>query len=149
MAARKKVPQANNPAGYSGTPLVKKLGIKPQECVLTFGAPAGFAKTLGPLPEGARLDALVKSKSGTCDRLIVFVNSRKELRERLDIVDVPIRLGLTAWIAWPKKSSGIVTDLTEDGIREEILPRGFVDTKVCAIDATWSGLRISARRTSA
>jgi hypothetical protein len=133
-------------AGYSGTPLPKKLEIKEGTRVAVVGAPADFAATLGPLPRGAKLQRGIGR--GTRDLTIWFVTSRRQLEGDLRRnapardVDRPGHL----WIAWPKKASGMVTDLTEDVLREIILPFGMVDRKVCAIDQTWSGLLFSWRR---
>ena len=128
-------------AGYSGTPLPKKLGVKPGSTLATVNAPPDFAATLGPLEDVAlRGDA-----RGRWDLLILFVTSRRELERRLP--GVVRSLGQRSfWIAWPKRSSGVATDLTEDTLREIALPLGVVDYKVCAIDGTWSGLKFASRR---
>jgi hypothetical protein len=132
-------------AGYSGTPLPKKLEIKEGTQVALVGAPADFAKMLGKLPAGARLH---KGVGRTRHLTIWFVTSRKQLEGDLRRIapssegDAPGHM----WIAWPKKSSGVKTDLTEDVLREVILPTGMVDRKVCAVDETWSGLLFSWRR---
>jgi hypothetical protein len=133
-------------AGYSGTPLPKKLEIKEGARVALVGAPAEFAKTLGALPRGATLQRGLGR--GPRDLTIWFVTSRKQLEGDLPR-NAPPREGERPghlWIAWPKKSSGMVTDVTEDVLREVILPFGLVDRKVCAIDETWSGLLFSWRR---
>jgi hypothetical protein len=125
-------------AGYSGTPLPKKLGIKPGSTIALVGAPAGFE--VGELPEDAsvRLDA-----RGRADLVVWFVRSRRELRpERL----ARLADGRPLWIAWPKRASGVETDLTENVVRDAGLAQGLVDTKVCAIDETWSGLLFWRRR---
>jgi hypothetical protein len=129
-------------AGYSGTPLPKKLEIREGTRVATVGAPADFAKTLGPLPAGA---AIGKGLRSPRDLTIWFVTSRRQLQGDLRRV-VPGRGEGSLWVAWPKKASGVKTDVTEDVLREVILPHGLVDRKVCAIDATWSGLLFSWRR---
>ena len=130
-------------AGYSGTPLPKKLEIKDGTRVATVGAPAEFSTTLGALPAGARLHrGLVAPR----DLTIWFVTSRKHLEGDLHRV-MPAKGEGSLWIAWPKKASGMKSDVTEDVLREVILPLGMVDRKVCAIDATWSGLLFSWRRT--
>jgi hypothetical protein len=133
-------------AGYSGTPLPKKLEIKEGTRVALVGAPADFAKTLGALPVGAKL----RRGLGTAarDLTIWFVTSRRQLEGDLRRNAPPRDAGQPGhlWIAWPKKSSGVATDLTEDVLREVILPFGLVDRKVCAIDQTWSGLLFSWRR---
>lgn len=130
-------------AGYSGTPLPKKLEIKIRSRVATLGAPADFAEILGALPEGARLK---RGLAGPRDLTIWFVTSRRQLEGNIQRV-LPVKGEGSLWIAWPKRASGKKTDVTEDVLREVILPHGLVDRKVCAIDATWSGLLFSWRRT--
>ena len=133
------------PAGYSGTPLPKKLEIKEGSRVALVGAPTEFSKTLGALPDGAKLHrGIVNGRSLT----IWFVTSRKQLEGDLQRIMPPKGEG-SLWIAWPKKASGMKTDLTEDVLRDVILPRGMVDRKVCAIDQTWSGLLFSWRKSKA
>ena len=129
-------------AGYSGTPLPKKLEIKAGTRVSTVGAPADFAQTLGQLPAGAKLQRGVRSAR---DLTIWFITSRKQLEGDLRRV-IPEKGQGSLWVAWPKQASGVKTDVTEDVLREVILPHGLVDRKVCAIDATWSGLLFSWRR---
>ena len=134
---------ASNLAGYSGTPLPKKLGIKPGRTVALVGAPRDFARTLGRLPAGARLR---RGAIGARDLTIWFTASRKNLDSNLarlarEIGDTPM------WIAWPKQTSGMKTDLREQGVRAAGLAAGLVDYKVCAIDATWSGLLFRRRKT--
>ncbi|MFL5307088.1 MAG: DUF3052 domain-containing protein [Polyangia bacterium] len=129
-------------AGYSGTPLPKKLGIKPAARVALVNAPADFADTLGELPPGVTPAPL---KRGPYDVIVLFALNEKALarglaaaRDRLDPAG-----GL--WVAWPKKASGIPTDVTEQEVRRRGLATGLVDNKVCAIDDTWSGLRFVVR----
>jgi hypothetical protein len=141
VAKAKRPPAAG--AGYSGTPLPKKLGIREGMRVVVSGAPEGFEKTLGALPPGARID---HGGRGARALTICFVTSRKALQRALPANALQLYDG-GLWIAWPKKSSGVATDVTEDVLRAEVLPRGLVDHKVCAIDATWSGLRFAPRRT--
>jgi hypothetical protein len=129
-------------AGYSGTPLPKKLEIKERTRVATVGAPVDFAKTLGALPAGATLKRGVAAPR---DLTIWFVTSRRQLEGDLPRV-IPAKGHGSLWVAWPKKASGLKTDVTEDVLREVILPHGLVDRKVCAIDATWSGLLFSWRK---
>ena len=132
-------------AGYSGTPLPQKLGIKENHTVAILGAPTGFDRTLGVLPTGAAVTTKLAGKT-LLDVVIVFVTKQGELAKK--IADVRPRMNPAAglWIAWPKKSSGVVTDMTEQLIRDVALPTGLVDNKVCAIDETWSGLRLVIRR---
>jgi hypothetical protein len=135
------------PAGYSGTPLAKKLGIRAGHRVLVDGAPEGFeTDTLGPLPDGA----LVHRRAGRAayDVVLVFRESRLALERTLDrdIARAAPPAG-RLWIAWPKRASGVVTDLSDGVVREAGLAAGVVDTKVCAIDVTWSGLMFVRRLT--
>jgi hypothetical protein len=129
-------------AGYAGTPLPQKLGIKEGHLVGTIEAPRGFATTLGALPTGARV---VENAAAKRDVVIAFVRRRAELEAGLPGWTRAIHPAGALWIAWPKKASGVVTDLVEDTIRDVALPTGLVDNKVCAIDATWSGLRLVVR----
>jgi hypothetical protein len=131
------------PAGYSGTPLAKKLGIKSGHTVALLGAPKGFVRELDGLPDGVT----VRSRAAATANVIVsFHASRADLEGRvaklLDALDVDGGL----WIAWPKKTSKVPTDITEDTVREVFLPLGLVDNKVCAIDDVWSGLRVVWRK---
>jgi hypothetical protein len=132
-------------AGYSGTPLPQKLGIKENHRVAVLSAPAGFAKTLGTLPTGAAVATKTATKA-TYDVFVVFVTKRADLVKAIDKLRKHMEPAAGLWIAWPKKSSGVATDITEDTIREVALPTGLVDNKVCAIDETWSGLRLVIRR---
>ena len=131
------------PAGYSGTPLPKKLGIRQGDTVAILGAPDGFDATLGSLPAGTTIRRRAR---GLADVVVSFHTGRAELEARvprlLEVLDVDGGL----WVAWPKRASGVPTDLTEDSMREIFLPLGLVDNKVCAIDETWSGLRMVWRK---
>jgi hypothetical protein len=129
-------------AGYSGTPLPQKLGIKPTSTAGLIGAPDDFANTLGALPAGAKL---VRAPKDRVDLVVWFVTTRQGLAGNLARVARLAGAG-GLWIAWPKKSSGVPSDLTEDVLREVILPTGLVDVKVCAIDQTWSGLKFLRRQ---
>ncbi len=134
--------------GYSGTPLPKKLGIKEGTRLAVVHAPEGFDATLGELPAEAQW--LSRPKPGI-DVVIGFFTSRDALvREWAKLTSAVAPAG-TVWVAWPKKSSPnkssrLATDITEDVLRELLLPTGWVDNKVCAIDDTWSGLRFALRR---
>jgi hypothetical protein len=131
------------PAGYSGTPLPRKLGIKPGHRVALLGAPDGFeADTLGELPDGV---GVVRRAGGEADVIVSFHTSRAELEGRLPALRAMMEPAAGLWIAWPKRASKVPTDMTEDVVREIALPTGLVDNKVCAIDATWSGLRLVIR----
>lgn len=128
-------------AGYSGTPLARKLGIREGYSVGTIHAPDDFATLLAPLPEGATMHP---SATGA-DVTVLFTRSRAQLEAELeDVAKLMGRGGV--WVAWPKRASKIQTDVTEDVVREIALPMGLVDIKVCAIDETWSGLRLVWRR---
>jgi len=129
-------------AGYSGTPLPKKLGIKPGSVVALVAAPADFDATLGTLPEGADLRA---SGRGKRDLTICFVRSRRDLERRLKSLVKASEQG-HVWIAWPKKASSMKTDLTQTFVRQTGLDAGLVDFKICAVDETWSGLCFALRR---
>lgn len=130
-------------AGYSGTPLPRKLGLTAEQRVAVLGAPAGFIDLLGELPPGIELR---NSARGKLDLAILFTRRRRELERRIDALGRAIHPDGGLWIAWPKRSSGVTTDMTEDVVRELALPLGLVDNKVCAIDETWSGLRVVWRR---
>ena len=129
-------------AGYSGTPLPRKLGIKPQARVALIGAPYDFDEVLGELPPGV---SVRRRARGTFDVIVVFVQKRSELERRLPVLKKALDQAGGLWVAWPKRSSGVATDLGEGMVRELGLASGLVDNKVCAIDATWSGLRFVYR----
>jgi hypothetical protein len=131
------------PAGYSGTPLPKKLGIKPEARVAFVRAPADFAATLGDLPTGADVR---RQARGPLDVVVYFTVRRTELERRIGGLMAALDPAGGLWIAWPKRASGVETDMTEDVVRDVALPLGLVDNKVCAIDATWSALRLVIRR---
>ena len=130
-------------AGYSGTPLVTKLGIKGGHRVLVLGAPAGFRDTLGALPDGVRQST--RHGAGPWDVVVVFVKTRAMLATRMKALRAVLQPNGGLWAAWPKKSSGMKTHVTEDSVRAVAFPLGLVDNKVCAIDETWSGLRCVIR----
>ena len=130
-------------AGYSGTPLPQKLGIKEGHRVAVVGAPRGFA--LGALPVGTHLQRSLAGKAAL-DVLVVFVTRRADLVTRIATCRPRMQPAAGLWIAWPKRASGMATDITEDTVREVALPTGLVDNKVCAIDSTWSGLRLVIRK---
>jgi hypothetical protein len=130
-------------SGYSGTPLPRKLGIKPGHRLLLRDAPDGFeAETLGELPDGVEVQ---RSARGKADVIVAFHLRRDELAERMPALRELMEPAAGLWIAWPKRASGVATDLTEDVVRELALANTLVDNKVCAIDATWSGLRLVIR----
>jgi hypothetical protein len=131
-------------AGYSGTPLPQKLGIKDGHRVALVGAPAGFTRTLGRLPAGATTQTGLGGKD-VLDVVVVFVTEQADLLDQVAAARPRMAQAGGLWIAWPKKSSGVATDVTENVIRDVALPTGLVDNKVCAIDDTWSGLRLVIR----
>lgn len=132
----------SNLAGYAGTPLPRKLGIKPGATVALVGAPRNFESTLGPVPAGT---AFRRRARGRCDLVLWFVRSRKDLTQRIGKM-----AGLMGpdglWICWPKRASGLATDLTAHHVRAAGLDQGLVDYKIAAIDPTWSGLKFAWRR---
>ncbi|MGI5247456.1 DUF3052 domain-containing protein [Dactylosporangium sp. CA-139066] len=124
-------------AGYSGTPLPKKLGVHAGHRVLLDGAPAGFELTDLPV------DVLLHRRSapGLYDIIVLFCPNSSRLRRRWPVLHRLTPPAGALWVAWPKRSSGLATDLDENGVREYALANGRVDVKVCAIDDTWSGLK--------
>ena len=131
------------PAGYSGTPLAKKLGIRPGDTVTLVGAPQGFEDELEGLPDGVTLR---RRAGGNPEVVILFTTKATDLERRFEPLAKSIFPAGSLWIAWPKKSSRVPTDLDENRLRDIGLPLGVVDNKVCAIDATWSGLRFVWRK---
>jgi hypothetical protein len=130
-------------AGYSGTPLPQKLGIKPGLMVVTINAPANYRRLLGQIPDSVTFSERLKSGSSFVH---LFTSRRSEMQKKMSILRDKISDNGAIWVSWPKKSSGISTDVTEDVIREIALPLGFVDIKVCAVDDIWSGLKLMIRR---
>jgi hypothetical protein len=130
-------------AGYSGTPLPKKLGIKEGSAIALINAPRDLARTLGVLPAGVTV-ADGARKAGL-HVIVVFVDRRADLARRFGSLARKLDPAGGLWVAWPKRASGVPTDLTEDVVREIALAEGLVDNKVCAIDDTWSGLRCVIR----
>jgi hypothetical protein len=130
-------------AGYSGTPLPGKLGIKPGHRLALVGAPAAFAATLGALPPGVLTRTDLRGRE--LDVVVLFATARAELERRFSGAAARLAQAGGLWIAWPKKASGVATDLTEGVVREVGPAAGLVDNKVCAIDEVWSGLRFVIR----
>jgi hypothetical protein len=128
-------------AGYSGTPLAKKLGIGEGTAVVSIGAPDDFAALLDGLPVAA-----ASRVPRRADVIIAFFTRRADLTKRIEGCGKAIFPDGSIWVAWPKRASGVATDITEDTVRDVALPLGLVDNKVCAIDDTWSGLRVVWRR---
>jgi hypothetical protein len=132
------------PSGYSGTPLPQKLGIKPGHTVALLSAPPNFESLLSPVPTGVTIRRDAKG-TRPLDVAVLFAKSRADLEKRFGKVAERLDPAGGFWVAWPKKASGVATDLTEDLVRALALSRGLVDNKVCAIDETWSGLRLVYR----
>jgi hypothetical protein len=130
-------------AGYSKTPLAQKLGIKPGTKVAALSAPAGYRKMIAPLPE--KVSFTDKATAGSAF-VHLFVSERRTLEKELKRLRPLLDDAGILWVSWPKKSSGVTTDITEDVIRDVCLPLDFVDIKVCAVDETWSGLKLMIRR---
>ena len=128
--------------GYSGTPLAKKLGIKPDCRIFVENAPDNYATLLAPLPD--RVD-IVKKLTAKVDLVHLFTKEARELTAKLKKYLGAIRDNAVIWISWPKKAAMVATDITEDVIRDIALPLGLVDTKVCAVDEVWSGLKLVVR----
>jgi hypothetical protein len=129
-------------AGYSGTPLIQKLGIKPDFRLHFSNAPPDFAAALGPLPAG------VEHVGGTAKNLdlaVLFVTAKTDLEKRFAKLADRLAPAGMLWVAWPKKTSGVPTDVNENIVRDIGLAAGLVDTKVCAIDEVWSGLKFVIR----
>jgi len=130
-------------AGYSGTPLPKKLGMKPGSTLVLLAAPQGFERTLGPLPDNVTVKRQARGRS---DLTLWFVTSKKDLSSRLSRILPLTEQGGALWIIWPKKASGQRSDLTQAEVRRVGLAAGLVDFKVCAVDQTWSGLKFVRRK---
>ena len=130
-------------AGYSLTPLPQKLGIKSGTIVFAIDAPDDYRKLLGKIPNGVNFTTRLTGKSNF---IHLFVKERRALQKHLQALRQKIANDAVLWVSWPKKSSGVTSDVTEDVIRTVALPLGFVDVKVCAIDETWSGLKLMIRR---
>jgi hypothetical protein len=129
--------------GYSGTPLAKKLGIGVNASVCTKNAPKNYIQLLGPLPSGVSFHT---KPTESTDMIHVFVDRKPALSKDLINLRKVLRSNAVVWVSWPKKSSKVPTDITEDTIREVALPLGFVDVKVCAVTEVWSGLKLVVRK---
>lgn len=130
-------------AGYSGTPLAAKLGIKAGMTVCATGAPRDYAAIVKPMPDRVTLVAHASRKT---DIVHIFATRAAELGKSLELYRRALAPEAVVWVSWPKKSSRADTDITEDTIRSLALPIGFVDVKVCAVDETWSGLKLVVRK---
>ncbi|MEZ5936726.1 MAG: DUF3052 family protein [Hyphomonadaceae bacterium] len=129
--------------GYSGKPLVKKLGLKPDMAALAISPPPNFSDLMDDVAVAA---SDTPPKSGSYDYLHVFVRTAADLQANLRPLEARLAQGGMIWVSWPKKTSPMFVDLTEDGIRAEALPMGLVDVKVCAVDQDWSGLKLMRRK---
>ena len=130
-------------AGYSGKPLAEKLGIKPGMTVVTMNEPPNYRRLLAQAANGVNFSGRVRNG---CDFIHFFTTRRSELQKQLKRLRSQVADTGIVWVSWPKKSAGVATDVTEDVIRAVALPLGFVDVKVCAVDETWSGLKLMIRR---
>lgn len=129
-------------AGYSGTPLAKKLGIKPGAALFVVAALGHYDELLAPLPEGVKRVRKIES----ADVAHFFVTARARLEQDLRAAVPKMQQDAAIWISWPKKAAKVATDITEDTVRDVALPLGLVDIKVCAVDETWSGLKLVIRK---
>ncbi|MGP8033290.1 MAG: DUF3052 domain-containing protein [Steroidobacteraceae bacterium] len=132
-------------SGYSGTPLAKKLGIGPGCRLFLRDAPDNYAALVAPLPEGVRVVSRVAADT---DIIHVFATRRAQLERALGSSLKAMRADAVIWVSWPKKSSAVASEITEDTVRELALPLELVDIKVCAVDDTWSGLKLVVRRSA-
>ncbi|HEX5687041.1 MAG TPA: DUF3052 family protein [Ideonella sp.] len=135
--------KATGAAGYSGTPLSRKLGLQPGMVVHVANEPQGYRDWLAPLPAGLRF----APRLGADTTLVhLFVDDKRDLAETLRRCREQLAADATVWVSWPKKSSKVPTDVTEDVVREVALPLGWVDVKVCAVSEVWSGLKLVVRK---
>lgn len=130
-------------SGYSGTPLVKKLGFKPGQRIYVKNGPDNYLSLVSPIPERTRF---FRRLSNDLDLVHLFVRNTTDLRSALSNTRARIKQNGSIWVFWPKKSSRVPTDVTEDTIREVAFPLGLVDVKVCAVDEVWSGLKLVIRK---
>ena len=130
-------------AGYSGTPLATKLGIRQGSVLVVLGDPGHFSDIVAPLPQGVTVRS---SARGKADVVVFFTARRRLLERRIETLGRLIHPAGELWVAWPKRASKVPTDMTEDVVRDVVLPLGMVDVKVAAIDDTWSGLKVVWRK---
>jgi hypothetical protein len=130
-------------AGYSGTPLARKLGLKAGMQVHVEGEPEGYRERLAPMPDGVRFLSRLAAEA---QLVHLFADERKKLEPALRKCRERLAADAVVWVSWPKKSSKVPTDITEDVVRELALPLGFVDVKVCAVSEVWSGLKLVVRK---
>lgn len=142
-AVRETRSSAGQSAGYSGTPLWKKLGVKDGQKTWRSKMPASVA---GEIAQGEVRPALMRTPTAGLEMAHVFVTRRAALAEHLARLRPLLAPAGVIWVSWPKKTAGVATDVTEDVVRAECLPLGLVDVKVCAVDATWSGLKLVVRK---
>lgn len=140
------MPQPSS-AGYSGTPLAKKLGYKPGTTVTMIGAPAFMTEVVRAAGATAQTAKGAKTIKGPVAAVHVFTDSAAALKAALPPAMKAVAPGGMIWVSWPKKASKVPTDITEDVIRKVALPLGLVDVKVCAVDEVWSGLKLVIRKT--
>lgn len=131
------------PVGYSGKPLIDKLGLKPGQTLAVIDPPAHYDELVAPLPDQARVE---RGGEGEAALVHLFVPDRAALQAKAAAALARIAAGGMLWVSWPKKSSKLFRDLTEDGVREIVLPTGWVDVKVAAVDEDWSGLKFLRRK---
>jgi hypothetical protein len=136
---------ASPPTGYSGKPLAQKLGVGPGCRLFLQAGPDNYAALLAPLPPGARV---VARQDAHTDLVHLFATNRAALARALRSTLKAVRTETPIWVSWPKKSSGVASDLTEDVIREIALPLTLVDIKVCAVDEVWSALKLVVRKSA-
>jgi hypothetical protein len=130
-------------AGYSGTPLWKKLGVKPGGTLVLLNTPPNFGAELEGMPDGARTATKLAANS---ELAVLFCKDRATLEKQLPTAAAKLHRDGSLWISWPKKASPLFKDLTEDGVRDVALPMGLVDVKVCAVNDDWSGLKLMVRK---
>lgn len=130
-------------AGYSGTPLAQKLGIRPGDYVLTVNAPDEYEQLLEPIPDHVTITTEVLAAA---DMIHIFTNNREELFRTLAVSRLAIKQDGSIWVSWYKKAAKLPTEITEDTVREAAFPLGLVDVKVCAVDDRWSGLKLVIRK---
>ncbi len=130
-------------AGYSGTPLAEKLGIRKGDTLVVLHDPGHFADMVAPLPPAVKVRT---SARGKADVAVFFTTARRDLERRIDTLGRLIHPDGGVWVAWPKRAAKLETDMTEDVVRDVVLPLGLVDVKVAAIDETWSGLKVVWRK---
>ncbi|MEI2302324.1 hypothetical protein [Ensifer sp. MJa1] len=133
-------------SGYSGTPLARKLGLKDGQVALLLGVPAGLDEIIGFSGFSGLETTINASATRSCDYIHLFETRRSALEECATDIAARLKPEGVLWASWPKKASKVATTLTEDGLREVFLPLGLVDIKVCAVDATWSGLKFMFRK---